>query len=75
MKYEVIDYDEAHRVVAGNRFLYWDGWDIKTFRADERGYSDKRGKFKNGRWGLEFTYNLRPDGKWRVPVNYIVNSR
>jgi hypothetical protein len=78
MKYQTLDYDTAHAVVDGNRFLAWDGWDIVTWRKDAEGWMDTRGKFKQGRkngaWGIEFRYPLQDDGTWRIPTPYVDHS-
>ena len=71
MKYVKLTYDEAHRLVEANKFLEWDGWDIKTWRQDPNGFSDTRGEFRNGKWGIKFTYAVRKDGTWSVPVSYV----
>lgn len=75
MKYDVLDYDSAHAVVDGNRFLEWDGYDIVTWRKDASGWMDPRGQFKNGVWGIQFRYSLRDDGTWRIPRPYVEHSR
>lgn len=74
MKYVTLDYDAAHKVVNGNRFLKWRGWDIVTWRKDASGYTDRRGTFENGSWGIQFIYPLRSDGTWRVPLQYVNHS-
>lgn len=71
MKLTSLDYDAAHDIVARNKFLSWDGWDIVTWRKDPRGYSDRRGKFINGSWGILFRYKVQRDGTWRIPSNYV----
>ena len=74
MKYKTLDYDEAHKIVEGNRFLRWDGWDIVTWRKDASGFMDTRGKFNRGAWGIEFRYPVRDDGTWKVPFAYVEHS-
>lgn len=71
MKYVTLGYDEAHKVVDTNRFLNWDGFTITTWRKDPAGYSDRRGEFHRGSWGITFRYPLRADGTWKVPENYV----
>lgn len=79
MKYDVLDYDTAHKVVDNNRFLEWDGWDIVTWRKDAAGFTNTRGKFRKGRngggaWGIEFRYPVQADGTWKVPTSYVDHS-
>lgn len=73
MKYVTLDYDTAHAVVEQNRFLSWDGYDIVTRRKSPNGFSDKRGRFVNNEWWIEFRYPLRNDGSWKVPDIYAKN--
>ena len=42
-----------------------------TWRKDPRGFSDKRGKFISGAWGILFKYPVATDGTWKVPENYV----
>ena len=70
MKSVMLNYDTAHEVVERNRFLSWDGWDIVTWRRDARGYSDKRGQFRDG-WGILFRYPVTDSGEWKIPENYV----
>lgn len=71
MNYITLDYDAAHKAVDNNRFLEWDGWTIQTWRPNPRGYSDVRGSFRNGRWGILYRYPVRNDGNWRIPSTYV----
>lgn len=71
MNYKTLDYDAAHDLVAKNRFLRWEGWNIVTWKPNPRGYTDKRGQFRNGSWGIQYTYPLRSDGSWRIPDTYV----
>lgn len=74
MKFQTLDYDTAHKVVEGNRFLRWDGYDIVTWRKDENGWLDRRGKFMRNAWGIEFRYPLQDNGTWKVPTSYVDHS-
>ena len=71
MKFVEVDYEEAHDIVTRNRFLEWDGWDIVTWRKDPRGYSDRRGAFRRGDWGILFRYRPQKSGTWSIPENYV----
>lgn len=75
MKFQELDHDKAHAVVNGNRFLEWDGYTIVTWRKDPRGYSDRRGEFRNGSWGLAFRYPVSDKGTWSVPASYVEHAR
>jgi hypothetical protein len=75
MKFESLDYEEVHDIVDRNKFLAWDGYTVTTWRRDPRGYSDKRGQFRNGEWGFLFSYPCGPDGKWNIPESYVRHAR
>lgn len=70
MKYDILNYDEAHSLVARNRFLRWDGYDIVTFKPNPKGFIDRRGQYRKGVWGIEFRYPLKDNGTWSVPESY-----
>lgn len=71
MKFATLDYDQAHAVVNRNHFLRWDGWDIVTWRKDPKGFTNARGEFRSGSWGITFRYPLQDNGTWKVPQNYV----
>lgn len=70
MPYDYLDYDEAHAYVerqqAKGRTVFWDQWDIISFRPNPAGYMKKDGMFYNGRWGRKQTIKVNKNGKWRV---------
>lgn len=47
-----LNLDAAERFVAGFPNAKWDGWNIEIFKPTPAGYSNRRGAFRNGTWGL-----------------------
>ena len=66
-----LNYEAAHKVVDANYNLYWDGWDIKSWRRDHKGFFNKQGIFKNGNWGIVECFAMEDDGTWKVPDKYV----
>lgn len=39
--------------IAASPDIRYEGWDIVVFKANDKAYTDPKGKFHNGRWGYE----------------------
>jgi len=66
-----LDYDAAHDYVeskAGDRRrkVFWEGWNIVTFRPNPRGMFAKNGRYIDGRWGFATVTEPDSSGLWRV---------
>lgn len=47
--------------------VYFNGWDIQSFRANDDAYYSKHGIFRNGQYGYVKTFKPQPDGRsWKV---------
>jgi hypothetical protein len=70
MKTLVLDYKGAHDFVSSSskRGYTWNGWDIVRWVPNPTGYSSQNGQFKNGMWGIAYTYPVSNDGTWTVKV-------
>ena len=66
----VLDYDTADEFVDQKRALFWDGWDILHWKPNHNAYTNKKGMFRNGRWGFVTRFPVRDDGTWRIPAKY-----
>lgn len=77
MKTLTLSYSDAHTFVEQNshRGYFWHGWSVKRWVPNSSGYSSKNGSFKNGVWGLEFTFPVLDSGEWniKVPANVEYN--
>ena len=71
----ILTYDEVDAAVSKssrrNREVYWDGWDICTFRPNRNAYTNPNGIFRKGRWGFAARIPVSSDGTWSVPNDFI----
>jgi len=75
-----LDYDAAHQFVDAKRRgmeIYWKGWDMIVFKPTPFGFSNEKGAYRSGRWGMQYTVPVGDDGKWRVPAKdvHVRNTR
>jgi hypothetical protein len=67
-----LDYKSAHKYVREQRGrgtdVRWDGWDMVFWIPTRHGFTNKRGAFRNGRWGMESRVTVSNDGIWTVPA-------
>lgn len=70
MSFVYLDYDQAHEYVDSQQnrdnTVYWEGWDIMSFRKNPAGYMKKDGAFVNGKWGTMRRIKPNKYGKWRI---------
>lgn len=67
-RYLELGYEDAHKYVSdmSHRGFRWEGWDIVRWVPSENGFSSKNGRFRNGRWGIEFRTKVAINGTWRL---------
>jgi hypothetical protein len=75
MSRTVLEYDAAHEFVtkqskAGND-VRWEGWDMVFFKPTPYGFSNPKGAFRKGRWGMENRVTPDSTGRWVVPVKNV----
>jgi hypothetical protein len=63
-----LDIDAAERFVAGYPNASWNGWNLELFKPNPSGYSNKRGAFRNGTWGILTTVSPDSQGKYKFRV-------
>jgi len=70
MKTVQLNYSNVDNFVESNshRGYFWNGWDIKRWVPNPSGYMSKNGSFRNGKWGMDFSFPLESDGTWNVKV-------
>ncbi len=77
MKTITLNYSEAENFVSQNkhRGYFWDSWTIKRWVPNPSGYSSVNGSFKNGAWGMEYSFPVTDSGQWsvKVPANVEYN--
>jgi hypothetical protein len=68
--YISLGYRQAHQWVAEQqakgRKVFWDGWDIMSFRPNPAGFLRKDGAFIDGQWGTLWRIKVNKYGRWRV---------
>lgn len=62
-----LNYEQAHKFVAKNRFVSWEGWDVVLFCPNRRAYYKKDGAFKYGKWGFVKKISCNNNGIWEIP--------
>ena len=58
--------ESAEAVVASNRQLSWDGWNIVRHKPNRAGWMLKNGAFKDGKWFEKTVYEPGRQG-WNIP--------
>lgn len=71
----ILNYKRAHKFVSeqqakGNE-IYWNGWDMTFFKPTPNGFMNKRGVFRNGRWGIETRISCDTKGLWKLNPKYV----
>ncbi len=73
MKTLILNYNEAHSFIENNshRGYYWDGWNMVRWVPNHSGFMQKNGMYRNGRWGVSYTFPVNESGNWdiKVPAN------
>lgn len=57
-----------------NRNISWDGWDLLIWSPNPHGFTNPRGAYRNGRWGMLNRIPVNAEGNWMVPVKYVRSS-
>lgn len=68
------DLDAMESIVASNRQLEWDGWDVVHYRPKEASFMNPKGAFRNGVWNLATRYPVTEKG-WVFPRRLIYVDR
>lgn len=66
-----LDYDAAHEYVESKtndrrKKVFWEGWNIVSFRPNPRAMFTKDGRYIDGKWGFASVTEPSDDGLWRV---------
>jgi hypothetical protein len=67
-----LNYDQAHEFIAKNEsnHFYWDGWTLVKFSPHQGAYMDKKGIYRNNKWGYTSRYTVTKNGTWRISDKY-----
>ncbi len=67
-----MNYDEAHKFVeTAKADVRWDGFDMIFFTPTHYGYTNPKGAYRRGKWGMQLTVPLSGDGTWKVPAKNV----
>lgn len=70
MKLIPVDEKQADALTR-NRNITWEGWDLLIWSPNPHGYTQQRGAYRHGRWGILTRVPVGTDGKWKVPARYV----
>lgn len=68
-----LNYNEANNFVNKNNELgfFWNGWNIYKWTANDNGFMQKNGMYRNGQWGHAMKIPMTDKGTWMVLKKYV----
>jgi hypothetical protein len=57
-------------IIADNKKLSWDGWDVIEMTQSDKGRLSTTGAFVNGAWYIKKIFSPSRDG-WNIPTKYV----
>jgi len=65
--FEFLTLEQAETYVnSKGKDVFWDGWDLVTWRSNSRGIMRADGSFRNGQWGTARRIKPNRFGKYRI---------
>lgn len=64
---EVINLEQAEKLVNNVNFAAWSGWDLVIYDDRYDGFYKTNGIFKDGRWVTRSIFTLNKEGNYVVP--------
>lgn len=75
----ILDFSGAHKFVREQRRLgndvRWENYDMVFWKPTHYGFTNKKGAYRNGRWGMESRVVVTGQGTWEVPSKNVKSSR
>jgi hypothetical protein len=62
--------DQMEKIVAKDKALSWDGWDVVHSYVSDKGRTSKFGKYSDGKWYLFRKFVVGSDG-WEIPDRFV----
>lgn len=66
----ILNFSQAHKFVREQRRLgndvRWENYDMVFWKPTHYGYTNKKGAYRNGRWGMESRVVVSDNGTWTV---------
>lgn len=74
-----LDLSAAHKFVREQRRLgtdvRWENYDMVFWKPTHHGFTNKKGAYRNGRWGMESRVIVSEQGTWEVPSKNVKSAR
>jgi len=51
--------------------LFWDNYDLIFWQKNVNGFSDKKGMFRKGSWGIATRLKMTNNGTWILNKKYV----
>jgi hypothetical protein len=67
---KITQLEKMEKIVAKNKSLFWDGWDVFHAYPSDKGITSKYGAFINGKWHITRKFKLSSDG-WDLPDKFV----
>lgn len=58
--------EEMEKIVAKNKNLSWNGWDVVSLKWNPVAYTKPTGAYIRGKWYTRFVYPVTESG-WNIP--------
>lgn len=75
----ILDFSGAHKFVREQRRMgndvRWENYDMVFWKPTHHGFTNKKGAYKNGRWGMESRVVVSSQGTWEVPSKNVKSTR
>lgn len=62
--------EQMEKIVAKNKSLSWDGWNVVELIKSSSAMYKPEGIFSKGSWYIKKTFDLNREG-WKVPNKYV----
>lgn len=51
--------------------IFWDNYDLIFWKKNSTGFSDKKGMFRKGTWGIATRLKMTQNGIWILSKKYV----
>ncbi len=59
------------RLPRSNLELFWDNYDLIFWKPDNIGFTDTKGMFRKGKWGIATRLKMTQHGTWILNKKYV----
>jgi hypothetical protein len=68
---KITQLEKMEKIVAKNKSLSWNGWDVLHAYPSEKGMTSIYGAYINGKWHITRNFKLGSDG-WDLPDKFVM---